>query len=237
MPQSSTLNIPALQAQFEHDYPQDILRWASHTFGDQLAIVTSFQPTGIVTLHMLSQIAPHTPVLTLDTGLLFPESYTLMDELETRLKLNLKRVRSTLTLPQQNAEYGEALWERDPDLCCHLRKVVPLGQALEGYAAWITGLRRDQSKSRSNTPILACDERYHRLKLSPLATWTERMVWDYLYAYDLPYNPLHDKGYPSIGCWTCTQAVNHADGYSRSGRWSQSEKTECGIHLSQPLSK
>jgi phosphoadenosine phosphosulfate reductase len=219
-----------LQTRFEDAYPQDILRWAAETFGQKLVVVTSFQPTGIVTLHMLSEIAPDTPVITLDTGLLFPETYALMDELEARLKLNLIRVKSEVSLEEQAKLYGDKLWERQPDYCCHLRKTKPLQTALLNYHAWITGLRRDQSSERAAVPVIAQDRRYGLWKLSPFATWTEEMIWTYLNAYELPYNPLHDRGYPSIGCLHCTNPV--LDGEDRrSGRWANRSKTECGIHV------
>ncbi|HLY27146.1 MAG TPA: phosphoadenylyl-sulfate reductase [Aggregatilineales bacterium] len=224
-----------LNANFESAYPQDVLRWAADTFGLKLATVTSFQPTGIVTLHMLSEIAPETPVLTLDTGLLFPETYALMDELEARLNLRLIRVRPEQTVDEQASQYGAALWERNPDRCCELRKVVPLDRALVGYDAWITGLRRDQSKGRAETPIVSWDRKYQKVKLSPLATWTEDMIWTYIQAYELPYNELHDRGYPSIGCYPCTQAVAPDATDARAGRWAASTKTECGIHVADAL--
>jgi len=179
---------------------------------------------------MLSEIAPHTPVLTLDTGLLFPETYTLIDDLEQRLSLNLIRVRPVQTVAEQAATDGEALWARDPDRCCELRKVAPLDQALSGYTAWITGLRRDQSSTRGKTPILSWDVRNQKVKLSPFATWTETMLWTYIQAYELPYNTLHDQHYPSIGCWPCTQPVAPDAADPRAGRWISSAKTECGIH-------
>ncbi|PJF39925.1 MAG: phosphoadenylyl-sulfate reductase [Chloroflexi bacterium] len=219
-----------LNNQFETGYAQDVLHWASETFGKRLAIVTSFQPTGIVTLHQMSEIAPDTTVLTLDTGLLFPETYALIDELEARLNLNLVRVKPRLTVDEQAARHGDALWETSPDHCCHLRKVVPLGDALVGYHAWISGLRRDQSPQRANTPIVSWDSRYHRVKLAPFATWTEDMIWAYIHVHNLPYNELHDRGYPSIGCFPCTSAVAQAS-YSRDGRWNGHNKIECGIHL------
>lgn len=231
-----TLDSAALQhinAELETEYPDTILRWAAKTFGDQLAVVTSFQPTGIVTLHMLSEIAPNTAVLTLDTGLLFPESYALMDDLEKRLKLRLIRIKPALTVEQQAQEFGAALWERDPDKCCQIRKVVPLGSALAPYDAWITGLRRDQ-RGRSATPIVKWDKKYQKVKLCPFANWTEGMIWVYIHAHELPYNPLYDQGYRSIGCNTptCTQPVVEGSD-ERSGRWINHLKTECGIHLTQ----
>lgn len=230
---SEITEIDRLNADFEKAHPQDILRWASEMYLSQLAIVTSFQPTGIVTLHMMSEIAPRTPVLTLDTGLLFPETYALMDDLEKRLNLRLIRVRPSQTVEQQSQTYGGNLWEKNPDQCCNLRKTLPLENALKEYDAWITGLRRDQSEGRASIPIFSWDKKYNNLKLSPFANWTESMIWTYIHAYELPYNKLHDQGYPSIGCLTCTQPVIPGTNDKRSGRWSKHTKTECGIHVSK----
>ncbi|MBX3062627.1 MAG: phosphoadenylyl-sulfate reductase [Anaerolineae bacterium] len=220
-----------LNAEFENSTPQEILHWAVQNYGQSLVSVTSFQPTGIVILHMLSEIAPNTPVLTLDTGLLFPETYALMEQLEQQLNLNLIRVRPALTVERQAEQYGAALWERDPDRCCDLRKTVPLAQALTPYSAWITGLRRDQSEGRGQTPIISWDRKHEKVKLAPLATWNESMVWMYLEAFELPHNALHDQGYPSIGCYPCTQAVSPDSSDKRAGRWRGHRKTECGIHV------
>lgn len=219
-----------LQEQFEKSHPGEVLEWAAEHYRDRLAVVTSFQPTGIVTLHMLSEIAPNTPVITLDTGFLFPETHNVIDEMENRFRLNLHRVKPQLTVPQQTVKYGGALWESDPNLCCRLRKSLPLEKALTGYEAWIAGLRRDQSPTRANTPIVKWDEKRGMMKLSPFATWTEEMVWTYIDMYDLPYNQLHDVGYPSIGCYHCTQPAQDLDD-TRSGRWTKHAKTECGIHF------
>lgn len=218
---------------FENAAPQDLLRWAVQTYSDKLAVVTSFQPTGIVILHMLQAIAPQTVVLSLDTGLLFPETYALMDTIEQRFKLRLIRVRPRQTVAEQTAAYGPNLWAHDPDTCCNLRKVVPLGVALSDYAAWITGLRRDQSTARQTVQMIAKDEKYGKIKLSPLATWTEQQVWSYIYTHDLPYNTLHDRQYPTIGCHTCTQPVNAGAIDLRAGRWIGHEKTECGLHTTR----
>jgi phosphoadenosine phosphosulfate reductase len=219
-----------LNRKFEKSHPQDVLRWIAETYGSQAAVVTSFQPTGIVTLHMLYEMGLQLPVLTLDTGLLFPETYALMDEVERHFRLRLTRVRPAQTVSQQAQAQGDALWERDSDACCNLRKVVPLARALTPYDGWITGLRRDQSERRRHTPVVGWDERHGKAKFSPLALWTEDMLWTYIYDYDLPYNTLHEQGYPSIGCWPCTRAVEvGAD--TRAGRWAGSIKTECGIHV------
>ena len=227
---SSNEGIQRLSARFDGAPPNEILAYASETFGDALAIVTSFQLSGIVTLDMMSRIAPATPVLTLDTGFLFPETVELMRALQRRYDLNLRIIKPRQTPKQQARDYGDRLWERNPDRCCHIRKTIPLRDALSGYAAWVTGLRRDQSPSRANTPVFSRDSRTGLLKIAPFATWTEAMLWRYIRANDLPCNALHDIGYPSIGCWTCTRATNDASD-SRGGRWSSSAKTECGIHL------
>lgn len=221
-------HIPALQAQFEDAHPQDILRWAAETYGNKLAVVTSFQPTGMVTIHMLKQFTDNFRVLTLDTGVLFPETYQLMDEVEAYFGISIERVKPELTLPQQAREHGSLLWETNPDQCCNLRKTLPLQKALLRYDAWVTGLRRDQSTTRNHVPVIQWDERNGLIKLCPYATWTEEMIWTYVNAYELPYNPLHDRNYPSIGCYTCTRPA--ATGDARSGRWSGHNKTECGIH-------
>lgn len=223
-----SLNI--LNEPLETASPQDILKHAVATFGDKLVVVTSFQPTGIITLHMLQDIAPETPVITIDTDLLFPETYALIDEIEARFHLNLTRVQAKQTLAEQAQTYGDALWEKQPDTCCNLRKVVPLKEALCGYDAWLSGLRRDQSPTRSNTPIVGWDKRNEGYKYCPFATWTEDMIWQYIYVHHLPYNDLHRRGYPSIGCYPCTEAVV-AGGDIRAGRWINQNKTECGIHL------
>jgi phosphoadenosine phosphosulfate reductase len=131
---------------------------------------------------------------------------------------------------EQAENWGEALWRFNPDACCGLRKVAPLREAIIGFQAWITGVRRDQSESRRDTAVLSRDSRHGNLKLAPLAAWTEEMVWTYLTAYELPYNPLHDQGFASIGCQPCTRAVTPGED-KRAGRWSGQNKVECGIHL------
>jgi len=225
----STLNL-----QFEEAAPQELLRWAWETYGNQLAMVTSFQPSGLVMLHMLQEIAPELAILTLDTGLLFPETYALVEQWEQAFNLNVVRVRPSQTVAQQAINYGDALWERDSNVCCNLRKTTPLNDALRGYGAWITGIRRDQAETRKSSALISWDAKYENVKLAPLASWTEDMVWTYIHAYDLPYNALHDQNYFSIGCQPCTRAVAPGED-RRAGRWSGQNKTECGIHAAQPL--
>lgn len=222
----------ALNQQFERATPKTILRWAAQTYGDKLAIVTSLQPTGIAALHMLTELRgeldvfPH--ILTVDTGLLFPETYALISEVEQRFGIEIKRVTPEQTVEQQNESHGNALWSSKPDACCNLRKVVPLARALEGYSAWAAGLRRDQP-GREGTPLLSFDKKHKKMKLSPFANWDEETLNVYIQMYELPVNPLHAQGYPTIGCMTCTQPVTNGD--SRAGRWVGHDKRECGIHL------
>ena len=226
--------IETLQAELQNAYPQEILRRAVELFGDELVVVTSFQPTGIVTLHMLQEIAPDLPIMTVDTGLLFDETYQLMDQLEQAWGLNLIRVHPSQTVTEQAQTHGKALWLDEPNKCCDLRKVVPLKNALNGYQAWVSGVRRDQSSTRAETPIISWDKRNEKIKLCPFATWTESMIWTYIHAYELPYNALHTQGYTSIGCFPCTQAVKEGEDL-RAGRWVNHAKTECGIHIQNPL--
>jgi phosphoadenosine phosphosulfate reductase len=221
--------LDALQGELATASPQEILRFAADRFGEGLAVVTSFQPTGIVTLHMLQEIAPRTTVITLDTGFLFPQTLQLIDELEARFDLNLRRVHPQLNAAQQALAHGPALWERNPDLCCHLRKVLPLKQALRGHSAWIAGLRRDQSAQRADTPAIEWDDSTQLVKLCPFVNWSSAQVWAWLREHELPYNTLHDQGYPTIGCTHCTHPVL-AGASARSGRWQDFNKTECGIH-------
>lgn len=228
-----SLILNSLNRRFERATPKTILRWAARTYGDKLAIVTSFQPAGIAALHMLTElrdelsIFPH--ILTLDTGLLFPETYALIETVEQRFGLEIKRVKPAQTVEQQNASYGDSLWVTHPDTCCNLRKVVPLTRALEGYAAWTAGLRRDQP-GRSATPLLSFDTKHGKIKLSPFANWDAETLDVYIQMNGLPVNSLHAQGYPTIGCFPCTQPVAAGDD-SRAGRWVGHDKRECGIHL------
>lgn len=220
-----------LSEAFETATPEKVLSWAYEQFAEKLALVTSFQITGIVTIHMLYRLGLPVPVLTLDTGLLFPETYELMERLEARFDIEIQRIRPQQTVAEQAQRYGAELWARQPNRCCHYRKVVPLRQALQPYEAWITGIRRDQSPTRATAAVIGWDEGQQKVKLSPFARWTQQDVWEYVHAYNLPYNVLHRDNYPSIGCYTCTQPVIPGQDDLRAGRWAGQAKTECGIHL------
>ena len=215
---------------FEQRSPEDLLAWGFGTFGDGLVMATGFGPSGVVLMHLVSRIRPDATIFYLDTGLLFEETHALREELAQRLGLTFTRVHTDLSLEQQAAGYGEALWERAPDQCCSLRKVQPLRRFLADKQAWITGIRRDQGITRARTPLVGWDEVNKLVKLNPLANWSSDEVWDYIYLYGLPFNRLHDEGYPSIGCLPCTRPVVQGED-ERAGRWAGLSKTECGIHV------
>jgi phosphoadenosine phosphosulfate reductase len=224
-------NLGWINRRFENLPPQEALRYGLVTYGDKIVLASGFGPSGIVLMHMVSRIRPNTTVFYLQTDLLFPETMALRDELSRQLCITFTEVHSGLSLEEQRKGYGLRLWESAPDLCCHLRKVEPLRRYLADKRAWITGIRRDQSGTRANTPILGWDSANNLVKVAPLAGWSRDQVWDYLRAHDLPYNRLHDEGYPSIGCMPCTRAVSGDIADERAGRWAGTEKTECGIHL------
>jgi phosphoadenosine phosphosulfate reductase len=209
--------------------PREVLQWGRATFGADLVLGTGFGPTGIVLAHLVSRLCPDLRVFYLETDLLFPETYALRDELTARLGLTFIPVRGSLTLKEQEAAHGPALWAHDPDRCCFVRKVLPLRRYLADKKAWVTGLRRDQSSGRAATEVVSWDHANGLVKLSPLAHWTSEDVWSYIHLNELPYNRLHDQGYPSLGCMPCTRAVRPGED-PRAGRWPGRIKTECGIH-------
>lgn len=219
-----------LNAQFRQQPPEALLRWAVEVFGRDVVLTCSFGgPSGMVLLDMLARINHHTPIVFLDTDLLFAETYALVEEVSRRYGITITRQRPALTLEEQARQEGPELYKYNPDRCCGIRKVRPLREALQPYAAWITGVRRDQSSSRANADLLQWSDRYDMLKLCPLAHWSERQVWEYIARHDVPYNPLLNQGYPSLGCTPCTRPASGDD--PRAGRWANSNKTECGIHL------
>jgi phosphoadenosine phosphosulfate reductase len=215
--------------EMESAQPEAILGWAVEEFGADVALATGFGAEGCVLVAMLAAISPGTRIFYLDTDLLFPETYDLRDKLAARYGVQFERRATSLSLEAQTLEYGPELWKRDPDLCCRLRKVEPLREMLSGLRAWITAIRREQSPSRSDIGVIEWDEKFGLLKINPLAAWTKRDVWNYITSFDVPYNPLHDHGYPSIGCVPCTTPVQIAE-ESRAGRWRGRRKTECGLH-------
>ena len=197
--------------ELEGQSPSEILSWGFDQFGERIALATGFGPSGIVLLHLVSEINPSSTVFYLDTGFLFAETYRLRDRLEQRLGLQFTRVSTGVTPEEQEARHGPQLWEREPDRCCNIRKVKPLRQFMALRDAWITGIRRDQATTRKSIDIVSWDAANSVVKLCPLANWTAEDVWSYIRLNDLPYNPLHDKGFPSIGCTHCTRAAGEGD--------------------------
>ena len=201
-----------------------VVELALETLHPSMALACSFQKEESVLLDLLLEREPKARVFALDTHVLFTETYTLWRELEQRYGIRIE-VHEGPSLGRQAAVHGDALWERNPDLCCSIRKVGPLSAALSGLDGWITGVRRDQAPSRAATPKLGWDERHELWKASPLADWSDDDVWAYIHERELPFNPLHERGYASIGCTHCTRP-----GTGRSGRWVGSGKSECGLH-------
>ena len=222
-------NLEALSHRFERLSPYDVLRWALVTCGDDVALATGFGASGVALMHMVSRIRPGSTFFFLQTDLLFPETMALRDRLAKRLPIQFVEVPASITLQDQGRRYGPELWRHNPDLCCRLRKVESLHRFLSGRRAWVSAIRRDQSPTRSQIAVVAWDYANGLLKIAPLATWSRKEVWDYIREHKLPYNPLHDQGYPSIGCFPCTQAVG-PDAQERDGRWAGRSKLECGIH-------
>lgn len=207
---------------------QDVIVWAAETFGDRFAIAASMQDT--VLLHLVGSVLPGVDALFLETGYHFAQTLAVRDQVARDYPVTVISLEPVQTVAQQDEAYGPRLYERDPNLCCALRKTHPLDDALDGYDAWATGLRRVESASRAHTPVIAFDERRERIKLAPLAGWSDEQVEDYLKEHDVIMNPLLSQGYPSIGCAPCTARV--APGADpRSGRWAGTTKVECGIHL------
>ena len=209
--------------------PQEIIAWAVEKYSPKLTMATAFGPEGCVILHMLAEIEPRTHVFNLDTGYQFEETLELRDRIARRYGIEVEMRRPATTVPEYEAQHGGPLYKTNPDQCCFDRKVRVLRESVVGWHAWMSGIRRDQSSDRAGAPIVGWDKKFGLVKISPLANWTKNDVWKLITEHDIPYNPLHDQGYTSIGCWPCTRAVMFGED-ERAGRWSGSAKTECGLH-------
>lgn len=216
-------------AQLEAAAPQDILAWAVERFRPRFTMATAFGPEGMVLIHMLADVAPDTPIFNLDTGYQFPETLELRERVAARYGIQVELKRPELTVAEYEAKHGGPLYRTNPDQCCLDRKIRVLERAVRGMHAWASAIRRDQSPDRAKGAIVGWDRRFSLVKVSPLANWTKKNVWDLILQHDIPYNPLHDKGYPSIGCQPCTRSVLSGED-ERAGRWSGFAKTECGLH-------
>ena len=211
------------------DSAQELLAWAGQEFGDKLALTCSFGgPTGMVLVDLVAKHAPKTPVFVIDTQVLFDQTYKTIDAVEKHYNLKVRFAVPEFTLDAQAQEFGPELWKSNPNQCCDIRKVQPLRRTLKNYRAWITGVRRDQASTRADTQLVSWGKNNNVIKLCPLAAWTEEQVWAYIYANDVPFNPMLKEGYTSIGCTHCTQKPSSDD--PRSGRWAGTGKTECGLH-------
>lgn len=216
----------------ESKRPQDVLEAALGRFGRKIVLACSFGAEDVVLVDMIHRIEPSVPLFYLDTDFLFPETYEVRDRVIERYGLKpeqVLQVKSLLTPAQQDASHGPALWSRDPDRCCRLRKVEPLTRVLKEFDAWITGIRREQSPTRAGAGLVEWDAKFGLVKVNPLAAWSWSDVWTYIQIYEVPYNKLHDQNYPSIGCTHCTAPVMPGEN-PRAGRWKNTGKTECGLH-------
>ena len=225
--------IAKLQPIAETWSPQHLLAWAFERFGNDIAISSAFGAEGMVLIDMASRVNRNFRLFTIDTEFLFPETYTLMDKVEERYGITIERVYSLLTPEEQGKEHGAALWTRDPDRCCNLRKVEPLRRKLAELRGWITSIRRDQTSARAAAQKIEWDTKFELVKVNPIVDWTSKQVWRYIHQHDVPYNALHDQNYPSIGCTHCTAAVRRGED-PRAGRWRGFSKTECGLHVIEP---
>lgn len=228
---TGTVELPELAAragrELEGAPAEEIVRWAADTFGSRFCVTSSFADTVLV--HLVSRVAPGTDVVFLDTGLHFPETLRVRDQAAAALPVRVRSIRPRLTVGQQDGLYGPRLFAKDPDECCALRKVEPLERAMSSYDAWAAGLRRDESPTRANTPVVHFEAARGKVKVNPLAAWTQADVDVYIARWDVPVNPLLSQGYGSVGCWPCTRRVKAGED-PRAGRWPMFDKTECGLH-------
>jgi phosphoadenosine phosphosulfate reductase len=218
-----------IQNRSESWKPEEILRWAFATFGNDVAMATGFGVEGMALIDIAARINPDVQIFTGDTEFLFPETYDLIDRVEKRYGIKVERLYSSLTPDEQALEYGPELWKRNPDRCCTIRKIEPLKTKLAQLRAWITAIRRDQTSVRAFARKIEWDIKFQLVKINPLADWSAPMVMSYIREHNVPYNSLHDRGYPSIGCTHCTRAIEPGED-SRAGRWAGFRKTECGLH-------
>lgn len=209
---------------------EDVLRWAVRRFYPKLTMATAFGAEGVCIIHLLAKIEPRARIFNLDTGYQFAETLAVRDRIREKYGIDVELVRPETTVAEYEAEHGGPLYTIRPDQCCHDRKIVPLRRALQGCEAWISAIRKDQTTDRAKADVVQLDRKFGLVKVNPLLNWTKSDVWRLILNEGIPYNPLHDQGYPSIGCWPCTAAVG--DGQDeRSGRWAGTGKKECGLHV------
>lgn len=231
--QMTAAEIASAAAELELASPQEVLRWAVDRFYPRLLMATAFGAEGCCILHMLGEIEPNVHVINLDTGYQFPETLALRDRVKERYGIDVELIHPELTVSEYEAEHGGPLYELRSDQCCHDRKVLPLRNAMERIRplCWISAIRRDQTENRSsNAAKVQWDGKFKLVKINPLLDWSKKDVWSFIMKHDVPYNPLHDQNYPSIGCWPCTRPVAAGED-DRAGRWAGKVKKECGLHV------
>jgi phosphoadenosine phosphosulfate reductase len=214
-------------AELEGAPAEEIIGWAAETFGPRFCVTSSMADA--VLAHVAARVVPGVEVVFLDTGLHFPETLRVRDQVARTIPVTVVTVRPEISVAEQDERFGPRLYSRDPDSCCYLRKVKPLEDALAGYDAWAAGLRRDESPTRAKTPVVHFEQARGKVKVNPLATWTQDEVDQYIARYDIPVNQLLNQGYGSVGCWPCTRRIQPGED-ARAGRWAMFDKTECGLH-------
>jgi len=229
-PRPSREELAEISAGLEGRSAEDVLLWAGERFPGRITFASGFGMEGCALIDMIARHKLPIDLFTLDTGLLFPETYELWKRLEQKYGVTIRAVRPEQSVSRQAQSEGPALWERDPDRCCDLRKMQPLRETLEAFDAWVSAIRRDQTPERADAPVVGWDGKFGLVKINPLVRWTSEDVAAYIKAHAVPYNPLHARGYPSIGCWPCTTPVKPGED-PRAGRWRGREKRECGLHL------
>lgn len=210
--------------------PEAILRWAVDMFFPKLTMATAFGAEGCCLIHMLAEIEPRVRIFNLETGYQFPETLQLRERIKERYGIEVEWVRPDMTVAEYEGEHGGPLYRINPDQCCEDRKLIPLRRAVVGYRAWISAIRGDQTKHRARADVVQWDAKFNLVKVNPLLGWNRKDVWNFVAKHDVPYNPLHDQSYPSIGCWPCTRSVANGED-ERAGRWSGTAKKECGLHV------
>lgn len=229
-PHFSADRIAAACAKLDGHPPEVVLRWAVDTFYPRLTMATAFGPEGNCIIHMLADIEPRVRIFNLETGYQFPETLELRERIKVKYGIEVEYVRAEQTVAEYEEEHGGPLYVIRPDQCCFDRKIAPLRRAVVGYDAWISAIRKDQTGDRAQASVVQWDPKFDLVKINPLLHWTKKDVWNFITKNDVPYNPLHDRGYPSIGCLPCTAPVGEGED-ERAGRWRGTGKKECGLHV------
>src|SRR5713226_8526249 len=222
--------IAAACAKLDGQTPEAILKWAVDRFFPRLTMATAFGPEGNCIIHMLAGIEPRVRIFNLETGYQFPETLELRERIKEKYGIEVEYVRAEATVKEYEDEHGGPLYVIRPDQCCEDRKIIPLRKSVAGYEAWISAIRKDPSGERGKASVVQWDAKFNLVKINPLLHWTKKDVWNFITKNGVPYNPLHDRGYPSIGCWPCTAPVGEGEG-ERAGRWRGTGKKECGLHV------